>query len=125
MIALYSPESEIELTLLKSLLESEHIRYFVHNDHFGSMYIGPQIQSFNRKTVLVTPDDAVKAKALLSVFLKNQQQHPDHSETVPPSTSGWDKFRLTIETLLFAWIVPRRKRSVKRSPEAPPTSDKK
>ncbi|NOX98018.1 MAG: DUF2007 domain-containing protein [Nitrospirae bacterium] len=34
MINLYSPKNEVELAIIKSILEGANIPYFVHNDHF-------------------------------------------------------------------------------------------
>jgi hypothetical protein len=53
MKKLYKPENEMELCLIKSIFESEGIRYFVLNDYFGSLYIGPQIDLYNARIFMV------------------------------------------------------------------------
>ena len=42
MIKLYSPDTESELAVLKSLFDAEGIHYFVLNDHFGTLRVGPK-----------------------------------------------------------------------------------
>jgi len=49
MIKLYSPHDLAELALIESILEEENIPYFIYNNHFGSLEIGPQIDMYNKK----------------------------------------------------------------------------
>jgi Putative prokaryotic signal transducing protein len=51
MKKLYSPNNDSELVLIKSILDGEGIQYFVHNDHFGTLKVGPRIELFNAKTI--------------------------------------------------------------------------
>ena len=53
MIKRYSPDSEAELVLIKSLFDAEDIHYFVLNDHFGPLKVGPRIDLFNTKVIYV------------------------------------------------------------------------
>ncbi len=62
MYKLYSPETELYLAFIKSLLTAENLYYFIHNDQFGSLRIGPKIDLFNSKTIFVSEDDAEIAK---------------------------------------------------------------
>jgi len=107
MIKLYSPKNEVELSFIKSIFDGESISYFVHNDHFGSLQIGPQIELFNAKTIMVDENHFDRAKDLLDDFLKNITPTPD---TVTPGYSVFDKIRMIIEVVLFSWIMPGRKR---------------
>ncbi len=50
MIKLYSPLSEVDLALIRGILEGDNISFYVHNDHFGSLRIGPAIKLYNAKT---------------------------------------------------------------------------
>jgi len=52
MINLYSPTTEIELAMIKSILVSKEINYFVKNENFGSLEVGPQIALFNRRMIM-------------------------------------------------------------------------
>ena len=49
MIKIYSPTVELELAMLRGVFDTEGIHYFVHNDHFDSMRVGPQIDLLNKK----------------------------------------------------------------------------
>jgi hypothetical protein len=64
MIDLYSPQNEAELALLKSILEGEGIYYFVRNDNFGSLEVGPRIGLFNTKMIQVQDDHSEVQDAL-------------------------------------------------------------
>lgn len=64
IVALIEPQSEGELALIKSLLDGNDIRYFVHNEHFGSLYPGLSLP-FNRRVVMVDDSDFERAGTLL------------------------------------------------------------
>ena len=64
-VHLYSPQNESELTLLKSILDSEGITYFVRNDNFGSLEVGPRIGLFNAKMIEVQDDQLEEAKEMI------------------------------------------------------------
>jgi hypothetical protein len=106
MINLYSPSDEAELALIGSILESEDIPFFIHNDHFGSLRIGPPIDLFNKKTIMIDKIYEERAKELLADFLKTTK---DDTQTAP-SYSLFDKLRMIFETVIFAWFVPGRHR---------------
>ena len=80
MIKLYSPHDLAELASIESILEGERIPYFIHNDHFGSLEIGPQIDINNKKTIMVNQEYQERAKELI------------------------------FETLVFTWFIPGRHR---------------
>jgi hypothetical protein len=114
MIKLYSPKDELELSFIKSILEGEGIPYFVHNDHFGSLKIGPNIPLFNAKTIMVHEENADQTKELISDFLNNTE-----TDTIDSSSKYTfkDKIRLILECLLFAWVMPGKKWHSKKSEE--------
>ena len=104
--ALYSPNSELELSLLRSRLDAEEIPYTVTNDHFGSLYIGVQVEAFNRRWILVDEAFLPQAQAVLEDFTARQNQMSvPMSQTTP---GWWDKVRTVLEVVLLGWIVPRR-----------------
>jgi len=105
MIELYSPKNEIEVALLKGVFDSEGIVYFVRNDNFGSLEVGPAIQSFNAKSILVDEKDFDRAKELLTDFLAHVSV-----EARDAGYSLFDKVRLAVEAVLFGWIMPGRSR---------------
>lgn len=113
MIKLYSPQNEVELAFLKGTFDTEGISYFVRNDNFGSMMVGPTIQMFNAKCILVDERDFDRAKELLNDFLEQTSVDIRGS-----SYSVFDKIRLVIETVLFGWIMPGRSRRQKKREDA-------
>lgn len=105
LIPLYSPADELELSMLRGLLDTGGVRYFVLNDYFGSMRVGPQIDLINKKTIMVAPEDKDSAKEIISNFL----QYSDEEEDEVHYSFG-QKLRMVIEALLFTWFIPGRKR---------------
>jgi len=108
MIKLYSPQNEVELALLKSILDSEGIRYFVRNDNFGSLEVGPRIGLFNAKMIEVQDDQYERAKELLADYLDKTEKKTEDPEN---KYSLFDKIRMVFEVLLFGWIMPGRKKT--------------
>jgi hypothetical protein len=109
MINIYSPENEVELIFLKSILDGENITYYVQNDHFGSLKIGPRIDLFNAKNIFVHENDFDRAKELVADFLslKKAGTANEHQEKY----SLFDKLRMIIEALLFGWIMPGKRKT--------------
>ncbi|MBM4121676.1 MAG: DUF2007 domain-containing protein [Nitrospira sp.] len=64
IVPLIEPQDEGELALIKSLLDGNNIRYFVQNEHFGSLYPGLPLP-FNRRVVMVDESDLGRAGTLL------------------------------------------------------------
>jgi Putative prokaryotic signal transducing protein len=98
MIKIYSPNNEVELAFIKSILEGDGIPYFVHNDHFGSLRAGFILQLFNEKTIYVGENYEARAQVLIQDFL-------DKTRTEPIKDSWADRVRMSIEAL-FAWSIP-------------------
>ena len=101
---LYSPKSEAELAVIRSILEGEKIHFFIHNDHFGTMRTGPPIELFNAKTIMVSEEDFERACEIISDFQSHVKPEFSKSEY-----SLKDKIRMVIETLLFSWFIPGKK----------------
>jgi len=114
LVELFSPRSEAELLLLRSILDDAGIYIFVKNDAFGSLAIGPQIEHCNRKTIYVRPEETEEAQALLSEFL-------DKTALGDPVPAGelrlGDVLRMVVELLVFGWFMPGRRRRPSPSPE--------
>ena len=68
MHKLYSPDNDAELALIKSLLDAEGIHYFVHNDHFGTLRVGPRIELLNTKTIMVAKGNLIAPKKSSMIF---------------------------------------------------------
>ena len=103
MKKLYSPNNDSELALIKSILDGEGIPYFVHNDHFGTLKVGPKIDLFNAKTIMVAEKHYEVSKEIIDDFLKNIQEA---SENTKSKYSIRDKIRMVIEAILFTWFIP-------------------
>jgi len=106
MIDLYSPNNEIDLALIKGILDAEGINYFVRNDNFGSMEVGPRIELFNKKMIMVQDEHYELARELLSDYFGASTETAETSE---PQYSLSDKIRMAAEVLLFGWMVPGKK----------------
>jgi len=104
MIKLYSPRDLAELALIESILEGENIPYFIHNNHFGSLEVGPQIDIYNKKTIMVNEEYEERAKELISDFIKTTREETGRI----PAYSFFDKLRIILETLFFVWVIPGR-----------------
>jgi hypothetical protein len=98
--------------MIRGVLDSEGVEYFIHNDNFGSMRVGPQIDLLNKKTIMVAPEDVERAKTIISNFLSREMPEEKTDEKYTVS----QKLRMILEAVLFGWFIPgRRRRSV--SPE--------
>lgn len=97
-VHLYSPQNAVELALLQSILDSENICYFVKNNNFGSLWVGPNIKLYNSKTIEVQDDQYGKAKELMTDYFKNTREHV---EVPNVKYSIFDQIRMVIEFLLF------------------------
>jgi hypothetical protein len=104
MKKLHSPNSEAELVIIRSLLDGEGFRYFVPNDHFGTLKTGPKITLLNEKTILVSEDHFEQASELISDYLNSVK-----SDTLKSEYTLIDKIRMIIETILFNWFIPGKK----------------
>ncbi len=71
MKKLYSPENDAELALIKSIFDGENIQYFVKNDHFGSLKVGPKIDLLNAKTIMVSNHQFDLAYDIIQAIISN------------------------------------------------------
>ena len=101
MIRVYSPRSEMELINLRAILVGADIPFFIHNDHFGSMEIGPSIELFNAKTICVAQCDVARARELIDDYVSV-------TATIPTTVSFGHALRMLIEVFVFGWILPYR-----------------
>jgi hypothetical protein len=106
MIKIYSPTDELELAMIRGVFDSEGIDYFIHNDHFGSMRVGPQIDLLNKKTIMVSPEDAERAKTIISDLLNRELPE----EIIEEKYTTPQKLRMILEAIFFGWFIPGRRR---------------
>ncbi|MCA1796714.1 MAG: DUF2007 domain-containing protein [Geobacteraceae bacterium] len=121
MQKIFIPENEIELVMVKGLLEAAQIPFHVQNEHFGGLYIGPQIQLFNQRAIMVPPEYVAHSKEIIADYIENQQQPEAEPAPEAEKVSIREKLRLLAEALIFCWIVPRKRRH--RSGETSPRND--
>ena len=105
MRALCSPRSASDLAIVESLLRAEGITFFVHNEHFGAMEIGPSIPLVNERTVLVAEEDYDRAAEVVARPTDSCEEAP-----VRRPVSVFAKLRMLLEVLAFVWIVPGSRR---------------
>ena len=123
-VELLHPTDEVELAFIKSVLNAEGLHYVVRNESFGGLFVGPHIELYNRKTVLVERADEDLALELLSVYLDENAELIEEAQTgdpMPPEGIWmrlFDKVRLVFEVLFFGWLVPRH-RSNRRNFDRP------
>jgi Putative prokaryotic signal transducing protein len=107
MKRLYAPRDGMELMLLRSLLDASDVPYFVHNEHFGALEIGPRIDHFNARTIMVSEEAYPAAAEVLRQFLSDRGVERSRPRR---RTGVWDAIRMALEVVLFGWIVPGRSR---------------
>src|SRR5687768_13537746 len=93
------PKSEVELAFALGVLEGAGIPYFVHNGHFGALYLGPQVPLYNVRTILVPTESAVAARDYLSGL-------SGRGSLTKRQTASRDRARVLGEIVLFGWFVP-------------------
>jgi hypothetical protein len=96
----------VELALIRSLLEAESIPDHIWNDTLGTLKVGPSIEGYHTKTIMVPEEHRDRAAALVADFLERTRG----AETAPaPPRSLRDKLRIVLEDTLFSWFVPGRR----------------
>ena len=103
LVAVCSPQSSAELAVVKSLLDAEGIYYYVHNEYFGSLQVGPSIPLLNARTVLVPRSEVERVRDLLQPV---EPLRPEDRER--PFSTG-DKLRMFLEVSAFWWLIPIRR----------------
>jgi Putative prokaryotic signal transducing protein len=104
LVMIYSPDNEVDLAIIKGILEGENIPYFVHNEYFGSLKVGPRIPLLNQKTLMVSEQHKSQATDIIKDFLETVNLK---TEIHKSSGYSWmDKIRVTIEVAMAGWIVP-------------------
>lgn len=123
MVHLYTPESEIELLLLRSVLDEAEIRFYIRNEVFGSLAAGPQIEHFNRKSIQVAEADFEEAITLLREYHRRTGGHPPVPARRP---ALGERLRTLCGFLAFGWRTPGRRpprrtelRLIKSAPREP------
>jgi len=74
------------------------------------MQVGPQIELFNKKTIMVDSGDVDQAKYIIAEFLG--REIPEEDEITSHYSFG-QKLRLILESLIFCWFIPGKKKRKK------------
>ena len=99
-----TPQTESELAVMVSLLDAHGIQHYVHNQGFGGLYPGMQMDLYNARRLMVPADHAAEALDLLVVFSRQSTvSDADDSMTLA------DKLRVAIETFVFGWSFPSKR----------------
>jgi hypothetical protein len=69
MVPVFRPQNGVELAIAESVLCAHEIPYFVHNNGFGALYPGMQIDLYNQRTIMVPASAFDDARELLHQFL--------------------------------------------------------
>jgi len=104
LVAIASPQSESELSVMLCTLEANGIKAFVQGGGFGSLFPGPQIPWYNARRIMVSSIDVPEAQKALSVF----------TQPAAPAPYKWPGvlhvLRIIFEAGLFGWFVPGKRR---------------
>ena len=102
MISVYKPQTLIQLTMAESLLMANDIPYYVHNQGYGGLYPGMQLDLLNVRTVMVPPSAVEAAREILAHYLSDEPGLRPN-----PERSLWHIVRMLAEAVCGAWFVPR------------------
>jgi Putative prokaryotic signal transducing protein len=72
VISVYKPQTLIQLTMAESLLMANDIPYYVHNQGYGGLYPGMQLDLLNVRTVMVPPSAVEAAREILAHYLSDE-----------------------------------------------------
>lgn len=101
LVPLMYVESEPERLVIVAMLEAHEIPCFVHNEGFGGLYPGLQINLYNTRCIMVPEEALADARELLDSY----RAAPEES---PPARLDWiDGLRCLAEALVGGWMVPK------------------
>ncbi len=71
------------------------------------MEVGPQNELFNKKAVMVAPEDADRARSIIADFLERKLPEEDEATS---HFSLSQKLRMIFEAVFFMWFMPGKKK---------------
>lgn len=101
LVAVARPCNEPQLAVMIALLETTDIPYVVQGRHFGSLWPGVQVASYNTRRILVPAARSTDARACLASLLA-----PPPSATMPARPRLRTIARMLVEWLAIGWCVP-------------------
>lgn len=79
LVSLVTPDSEVELLTICSMLDARGVPFFVRSAGLGSLFPGPmQVGSLNARSIMVPEERAAEAMALISDFQGASVTGPKH-----------------------------------------------
>ncbi len=99
MITICHPYDEMELSFLICILNKEEIPYLIIGQHFGSIFPGLQIASYNERTIQVPKGFEERAIKAIDEFRKIDVR-------LEQSYTLTSKIRMIFEALIFGWFIP-------------------
>lgn len=105
MKKVYTPRDESELAVIRSILDSAEIPYYIKNEHFGSLYIGPAMGGFNSKPIFVSEEYVEQTKELLSNFINNTE---GKMETSKNNVSFLNRIVVILEFISFGLFTSKK-----------------
>ena len=105
-VPLFKVSSDVELALVRSILEGYEVLHYVHNGHFSFLEPGLRIPLLNERWVCVFREELSEAQDILTAygFFPFAEQ--------PYQPSAWTKYRHLLELIFFGWIIPGDRRTV-------------
>ena len=103
MVTLFHARDDSEVMLLRALLQSYEIPFFIIGENFGNLYPGVQIPSYNERRFTVPAEYFDEAMGVLNEHLKYYEPAVIH--LTPKS-----KLRILFETFFLGWFFPNGKR---------------
>ena len=102
MLTLFHARDDSEVMFLRSLLQSYEIPFFIIGEHFGSLYPGVQIASYNERRFTVPAEYFDQAKGIL-------EEHLNAYEPAAVNLTTKSKLRILFEVLFWGWYFPNGK----------------
>jgi hypothetical protein len=77
LVSVLTPDSDVELLTVSSMLEARGVPFFVRGAGLGSLFPGPmQVGSLSARTIMVPEERAEEAAALIADYLGTPESKP-------------------------------------------------
>jgi hypothetical protein len=102
---------DIDLAMIRGLLDEYGILYYVHNEFYSSLEPGIRIPLLNERWICVAAEELGEAREILAAydFFPFQER--------PYQPSPWTKCRNLFEFIFGFWMIPGDRRTVKSLPD--------
>ena len=98
MVTICHPVDDMELLFIRMELEAAAIPFFVVGQHFGSLYPGMQMPSYNERSIRVHASFLDEALEVI------QHVRSYYSPTFADLDTK-SKFRILFEALFLGWVI--------------------